>query len=97
MTIKLIIDENEYEPTENERKAASVEMWYDRHRREWVIYPVDANGYQVAPARYAFSKSEAKDNMAKAAADLAAYGFGKDAEQLMRMVYRLEAFQNKCR
>ena len=44
-----------------ERKAATVEMWYDRHRREWVVYPVDANGYQVAPARYAFSKSEAKD------------------------------------
>lgn len=61
MTIKLIVDGNEYEPTETERKAASVEMWYDRHRREWVVYPVDANGCQIAPARYGFSKSEAKD------------------------------------
>lgn len=41
--------------------------------------------------------NKAKDNMAKAAADLAEYGFDRDAEQLMRMVYRLEAFQNKCR
>lgn len=41
--------------------------------------------------------NKAKDNMAKAAERLAEYGFDRDAEQLMRMVYRLEAFQNKCR
>ena len=42
-----------------ERKAVGVAMWYDRHRREWVLYPVDEEGNQLAEARYGFSKAEA--------------------------------------
>ena len=37
----------------------------------------------------------AKDRMDRAASILAEAGMDKDAEQLMKMVYRLEAFQNK--
>lgn len=37
----------------------------------------------------------AKYKMAKAADYLAEKGMLKDAEQLMKMVYRLEAFENK--
>ena len=49
----------EYEPNDDP-KAIAVDMWYDRHRREWVIYPVDADGNQLAEARYGFSKQEAQ-------------------------------------
>lgn len=56
MAIK--INGREYEPQE-ERTAVDVDRWYDRHRREWVIYPVDKNGYQIGNAQYGFSKAEA--------------------------------------
>lgn len=42
-----------------EHKAARVEMWYDRHYRHWVIYPVDAEGNQWWEAQYGFGKAEA--------------------------------------
>ena len=55
------IDGIEYTPDEvKETKVHHIEMWYDRHRREWVIYPVDDNGYQLEAARYGFNKAEAK-------------------------------------
>ena len=41
------------------QKATEVEMWYDRSRREWVIYTVDENGYQISEAVYGFTKKEA--------------------------------------
>ena len=56
----LKIDGIEYNPTDEEAKAAAVEMWYDRSRKEWVIYPVDAESNQIAPASYGFGKAEAK-------------------------------------
>lgn len=34
------------------RKAVKIEMWYDRSRKEWVLYPVDENGYQIDAAQY---------------------------------------------
>lgn len=43
-----------------DKKAVKIEMWYDRHRREWVLYPVDEEGNQLTEARYGFSKAEAK-------------------------------------
>lgn len=50
-----------YEPQESEEaKAVAVEMWYDRHFRHWVIYPVDAEGNQLEEARYGFGKKEAE-------------------------------------
>lgn len=51
----------EYEPAYEEPKAVAVEMWYDRHYRHWVLYPVDADGNQLAEARYGFGKTEAKE------------------------------------
>ena len=47
-------DEDREEP-----KAAAIEMWWDRSRREWVLYPVDADGNQLAEAVYDFRKAEA--------------------------------------
>lgn len=58
MTIK--IDGVEYIPTFEKPKAAGVEMWYDRHCRHWVLYPVDAEGTQIAEATYGFNRAEAK-------------------------------------
>ena len=56
MTIKIVgFDVEELE----EKKAVAVDMWYDRHRREWVLYPVDSEGNQLVEARYGFSKAEA--------------------------------------
>ena len=57
MTIK--IDGKEYIPTCEEPKAACIEMWYDRHQKHWVLYPVDADGTQIAEASYGFGKQEA--------------------------------------
>lgn len=39
--------------------------------------------------------NRAKDNMARAAEELESKGLMADAQTLMRMVYKLEAFQNK--
>ncbi len=62
MTIKLYVDGIEYTPGEERKpEAVAVEMWYDRRRREWVLYTVDENGYQVGDTRYAFTKTEAND------------------------------------
>lgn len=44
-----------------EPKAVKIVMWYDRSRREWVLYPVDADGNQIAEATYAFGKVDAVD------------------------------------
>lgn len=63
--------ELEYTPdVETETKVDHIEMWYDRHRREWVIYPVDENGYQAGDYRYGFSKVEAKQIKADLEAEL---------------------------
>ena len=58
-TIKLTLWVNE-EPEEPE--AVAIEMWYDRSRREWVLYPVDADGNQIAEATYEFSKKDAMNS-----------------------------------
>lgn len=50
-----------YNPDEyEEAQAVGAEMWYDRHFRHWVIYPVDAEGNQLEEARYGFGKKEAE-------------------------------------
>ena len=61
MTIRIIEDGIEWNAEEKESKAASIEMWYDRSRREWVLYPVDEEGNQLAEARYGYGKAEAKE------------------------------------
>lgn len=53
------VDGIEYTPDEHEAKADHIEMWYDRHFRHWVLYPVDAEGNQLTEARYGFGKAEA--------------------------------------
>lgn len=60
MTIRMY-DENGIEimPTETDHTPVAIDKWYDRHRREWVLYPIDAEGNQVSEAVYAFSKAEA--------------------------------------
>lgn len=40
-------------------KAIDVVMWYDRHYRHWVLYPVDEEGNQMEEATYGFGKAEA--------------------------------------
>ena len=57
MTLK--IDGIEYVPEDKEIKAVAIEKWYDRSRREWVLYPIDEEGNQLVEARYGFSKAEA--------------------------------------
>ena len=55
MTIRIIgLDE---QPVD--RTPVGVEMWYDRHCRNWVLYPVDAEGNQLKEARYGFGKEDA--------------------------------------
>lgn len=42
-----------------ERTATAIECWYDPHYRHWVLYPVDAEGNQLAEATYDFGKKNA--------------------------------------
>lgn len=58
MTIK--IDGVEFIPTGEEPQAVEISMWYDRHRRNWVLYPVDDQGNQICEARYGFGRKEAE-------------------------------------
>lgn len=39
--------------------------------------------------------NQAKDRIYSVVEELESEGFSRDAEQLMKMVYRIEAFQNK--
>lgn len=48
--------DDDYERNNN---AAKIEMWYDRHRKEWVLYPVDKDGNQMSEASYGFGKKDA--------------------------------------
>lgn len=57
MTIKIGFDIDKIEAAEP--KAVEIDMWYDRHRRNWVLYPVDAEGNQLAEATYVFGKENA--------------------------------------
>ena len=45
---------------EDDHEPVGADMFYDPHYRHWVIYPVDAEGNQLAEARYGFGKKEAK-------------------------------------
>ncbi len=42
-----------------EAQTVKIEMWYDRSRRNWVLYPVDKDGNQITEAIYGFGKKEA--------------------------------------
>lgn len=55
-TEKIVLGSMEFH---EEPKAVAIECWYDRSRRNWVIYPVDAEGNQLEEARYGFGKVEA--------------------------------------
>lgn len=57
--IRILVNGKEYEPRTEEKVPVAVECWYDRHRREWVIYPIDDEGNQLEEARYGFGKKEA--------------------------------------
>ena len=62
MTIRIFIEGQEYVPfQEEDAPAVEVMSWYDRHYRHWVLYPIDAEGNQLAEARYAFSKAEMQE------------------------------------
>ena len=61
MTIRLFVDDIEYIPQEEKAAAVKIEMWYDRSRRNWVLYPVDEEGNQLAEAMYGFGKAEAME------------------------------------
>lgn len=68
-TMKLTITDNlnntitEYslDTVREDLNIAKIDMWYDRSRKNWVIYPVDTEGNQLTEAVYGFSKSEAKE------------------------------------
>ena len=39
--------------------AVTVDRWYDRHSRNWVVQKMDADGNQIGNAEYVYSKREA--------------------------------------
>ena len=56
-TGKTYVDGKEWEA--EEQKADRIEMWYDRHQKLWTLYPVTAEGFQIAGAEYGYGKKEA--------------------------------------
>lgn len=48
-----------YEQSDSKPIITSIDMWYDRHSKNWVIQRKDINGYQVYSADYVYTKSEA--------------------------------------
>lgn len=39
--------------------ATQVLMWYNPYEKSWVVSLADAEGHQVGPSRYVYSKAEA--------------------------------------
>lgn len=58
-TIRIIVDGVEWNGETAEGTAQAIEMWWDKHRRHWELWPVDENGYQLAETTYAFNRAEA--------------------------------------
>lgn len=58
--MKLVIHDDT-ETKEGLYEPVDAEMWYDRHYRHWVIYPIDCYGNQTREAVYGFSRREAKE------------------------------------
>lgn len=52
-----IIDDN---AEEFDSIVASVDAWYDKHTRLWVVQLLNKDGYQVGDAQYVYGKAEAK-------------------------------------
>lgn len=48
-------------PNDTEQKITSVDAWYDRHTRLWVVQCLDADGYQVGDATYVYGKKDAME------------------------------------
>ena len=44
---------------EFDEAVASVDAWYDRHTRLWVIQLLNKDGYQVGDAKYVYGKADA--------------------------------------
>ena len=56
MIIKIVGNKPEHV---EDHAPVGVSMWYDRHYRHWVLYPIDTEGNQLREASYAFGKAEA--------------------------------------
>lgn len=41
-------------------KPASIEVWYDRHTKSWVVQRFTENHSQIGDADYVYTKREAK-------------------------------------
>jgi len=55
MKIKII----GYEPSNKELKPSTVDMWYDRSQRSWIVQLKDQDDNQIGDAAYVHSKPEA--------------------------------------
>lgn len=52
-----IVDED---AMEFDTAVTSVDAWYDKHTRLWVVQLLNKDGYQVGDAQYVYGKAEAK-------------------------------------
>jgi hypothetical protein len=53
----------DYEIKYYNAKPFSIDMWYNRHERSWVVRVMDEEGNQIGDATYVYSKSEALDQV----------------------------------
>lgn len=49
-----------YEAPEFDETVATIDCWYDRHERLWVLQKLNKDGYQVGDAMYVYGKKDAK-------------------------------------
>ena len=55
------ITEYNLDTAREDLNITKIDMWYDRSRKNWVIYPVDDEGNQLTEEVYGFSRKEAKE------------------------------------
>lgn len=60
MTIRIKCNGVDITDYHTDHTPVRVECWWDRFHRNWVIYPVDAEGNQLEEARYGFNRAEAQ-------------------------------------
>lgn len=57
----MVIKINGYNGEAFDETVVSIDAWYDRHTKLWVIQKLNKSGYQVGDAIYVYGKKAAMD------------------------------------
>jgi len=84
-----------YEQSDNESIVTSIDMWYDRHSRNWVIQRKDNEGNQIGTADYVYTKLEAQTIKEQYQSEYNLWGINNERKNLSIMdIDRMQKLQN---